>query len=113
MILIGCYLLIAFACAAGLGYVAAAARLRGRVADAEERAEAALADAGGLAESLRGLQASLELQWPVTPGDISTAMPRTEALVLAAAERDYRSHRLLPLRTRLTIRRAERAASRT
>lgn len=105
--------LVSLVSAAALGALVSAVVYRRRLDAEEERADAALGDADQLAELLRGLQASLELGIPVTAGDISTSMPRTEDLVLAAAERDFHSHRPLPLRTRLMIRRAERAASRT
>jgi hypothetical protein len=98
------------ACMLGVGYVAAMWRYRRRALLAEERMTAARDDARGLAEALKGLQAALAGQLPVDV-EIDPGMPRSEALLIEAFERDLR--RPLSLRVRRSIRRAKGAASQT
>jgi len=91
-------------CVFGIGYVAAMWRYRHRALLAEERMAAARDDARGLAEALQGLQAALAAGLPINT-EIDPGMPRSEALLIEAFERDLRRpHR---------IRRPKRAASQT
>jgi hypothetical protein len=108
VLLIGGFVFLA--CVFGIGYLAAMRRYRRRALLAEEHMEAARDDAHGLAEALQGLQAALAAGIPVD-GDVDPGMPRTQALLIEAFERDIK--RPVPLRVRRSIRRAERAASQT
>lgn len=102
---------ITVGCAFGVGWLGAALRFHKRLGVAEDSANAAHEDAAGLAVALQGLQEALAAGMPVDATQINPGMPRSEALLLEALERDLR--RPLPLRIRRSIRRAERAASQT
>jgi len=97
-------------CVFGIGYLAAMWRYRRRALLAEERMAAARDDARGLVEALQALQAALAGQFPVD-AEIDPGMPRSEALLIEAFERDLK--RPVPLRVRRSIRRAKRADSQT